>query len=216
MSVRTRSNEALQPVAAPPRSGDDSRGRLARLSTTRANAQAGLVSDSAVSFALLAAGLWRYAPGPRTAMLVILAGLLIFSFIEYCFHRWLFHGRIAAAEAGHRKHHADPAGHDALPFFLPPLGMLALAAVLHGLLPHGIALLLAGAVAGGYAAYGLAHTAIHSRRFRRPLLARWAALHHIHHHHPERNFGVTTPLWDIVLGTRYVPARVAAARQGRE
>jgi 4-hydroxysphinganine ceramide fatty acyl 2-hydroxylase len=31
-----------------------------------------------------------------------------------------------------------------------------------------------------------------------------AAHHLIHHHHPDANFGVTTPLWDIVLGTRYV------------
>lgn len=213
MSTRKRSNEARPRASVQVHARA---GRLARLSSTRANARAGLVADTAVSFAMLAAGLWRYAPGPRTAALVILAGLLVFSFVEYCFHRWLFHGGFGVAEAGHRQHHAQPEGYDALPFFLPPLGMLALAASLRWFLPHGIALLLAGAVAAGYAAYGLAHTAIHTWRFRRPLLARWAALHHMHHHHPERNFGVTTPLWDIVLGTRYVPVRTAAARQAQQ
>jgi hypothetical protein len=28
--------------------------------------------------------------------------------------------------------------------------------------------------------------------------------HHVHHYHPGTNFGVTTPLWDVLLGTRYV------------
>jgi sterol desaturase/sphingolipid hydroxylase (fatty acid hydroxylase superfamily) len=41
-------------------------------------------------------------------------------------------------------------------------------------------------------------------RFRRPLARRWAAAHHIHHYHPHSNFGVTTPLWDILLRTRYL------------
>jgi glycosyltransferase 2 family protein len=111
---------------------------------------------------------------------------------------------------GHGKHHADPHGYDALPFFAPPLGMIALAGVLALVLPVSMALLLAGSLAAGYAAYGLVHTAIHAFRFRNTVLVRWAANHHIHHHHHERNFGVTTPLWDFVFGTRYVSAKVAA------
>jgi dihydroceramide fatty acyl 2-hydroxylase len=35
----------------------------------------------------------------------------------------------------------------------------------------------------------------------------------VHHYHPDCNFGVTTPLWDYLLGTRYVrqPRRQPAA-----
>ncbi len=184
------------------------RGYLARVSTTRANARAGLVADVLISLLLLGAGLYTAAAfGLINAALTIALGLVLFSFVEYCVHRWLFHGRASALEAGHRTHHEDPAGYDALPFFAPPLGMLALAALLALILPVSTALLLAGAVAAGYAAYGLGHTAIHSTRFRGPIPMRWAAHHHIHHHHADRNFGVTTPLWDIVLGTRYRHAR---------
>lgn len=82
--------------------------------------------------------------------------------------------------------------------------MLGLAGVLALAIPTTYALLLTGALAAGYAAYGLSHTAIHVMRFHNPLTRRWAAAHHIHHCHPKRNFGVTTPLWDIVLRTRYV------------
>ena len=178
---------------------------LAQLSATRANARAGLVADSAAAVLLLAAG-FQLMTDRRLAATALVAGLLLFSFVEYAFHRWLFHGRIAAAEAGHRQHHADPVGDDALPFFLPPLAMLALAAALQWVTDRSDAFVFAGALASGYAAYGVAHTAIHRLRFRWPLLVRWAALHHIHHHHPLRNFGVTTPLWDFVLGTRYARA----------
>jgi sterol desaturase/sphingolipid hydroxylase (fatty acid hydroxylase superfamily) len=107
-------------------------------------------------------------------------------------------------EQGHSKHHEHPQGDDSLPFFLPPLIMLVLTGLFTVVLPQSYALLLAGAIACGYSAYGLSHFSIHNTRFRRPLSRRWAAIHHIHHHHPDKNFGVTTPLWDIVLGTRYV------------
>ena len=187
------------------------RARLERLSRTRANARAGLIADAAVSLALFAFGVSRPGTSPLLAAATIASGLLLFTLVEYVIHRWLFHGAAGTAEAGHRKHHEDPAGNDALPFFLPPLGMLALAALLMLVLQPAIALFLAAAIAAGYAAYGISHTAMHRLRFRLPVLLRWAAYHHIHHHHPERNFGVTTPLWDYVLGTRYLRARQAAA-----
>jgi len=180
---------------------------LARLSTARVNAHAGLIADTLVSLALLGAGFWRNEVGIAGTVATFFFGLILFSLVEYVFHRWLFHGYVDLMAQGHRQHHEDPAGYDALPFFMPPLAMLTLAGVLATFAPTSIALLLTGALAAGYAAYGLAHTAIHGKRFQQPLARRWAASHHIHHHHPDRNFGVTTPLWDIVLGTRHVPAR---------
>jgi len=177
---------------------------IAHLSTTRANALGGLVSDVSISLALIGAGLWRGDLPVLASLTLVAAGLLLFSFVEYCFHRWLFHAGHGALERGHTKHHEQPLGYDALPFFVPPLIAIMLTATLSLLISPGAAMLLVGAIAGGYASYGVAHTAIHQLRFRRPLARRWAASHHIHHHHPESNFGVTTPLWDIVLGTRYL------------
>src|SRR5574337_938437 len=130
--------------------------------------------------------------------------LYAFSFIEYFFHRWLFHTHIPLFEQGHRMHHERPLGYDSLPFFLPPIVLLSLTGLLVWLMPLGFALLLAGAITFGYITYGLSHFIIHHVRFRQPLLRRWAGAHHVHHYHPETNFGVTTLLWDILLGTRYV------------
>ena len=131
-------------------------------------------------------------------------GLAIYSFLEYLFHRWLFHKGPAWFSNGHNQHHENPLGYDSLPFFLPALVSLGLARLYMLVMPTGFALLVAGTVTFGYVVYGLGHFAIHHVRFKQRFLKRWAAAHHIHHHHPDRNFGVTTPIWDILLGTRYV------------
>jgi sterol desaturase/sphingolipid hydroxylase (fatty acid hydroxylase superfamily) len=176
---------------------------IARMSETRANRRAALFVDVLISVVLLAAGLRRVYTHPEAALSMIVSGLLLFTLIEYCFHRWLFHGPVPLFEPGHRRHHENPLGYDSLPFFLPPLAILGLLALFSLAMPVGFALLLTGSLATGYATYGLSHDLIHSTRFRHPLGRRWAASHHVHHYHPDRNFGVTTPLWDIVLGTRH-------------
>ena len=185
---------------------------IGRLSTTRANARAGLVCDVAVSSALLLFGLQRSSGHPFAATSIVLFGLVLFSFIEYCFHRWLFHGRVDLLEQGHRRHHDEPLAYDSLPFFAPPLIALALAWLLAAVMPMADAFLFIGGIAAGYAAYGLTHSMFHAVRFRNAFGRRWAAAHHVHHFHPDRNFGVTTPLWDIILQTRHRPARTRSAQ----
>ncbi|MGH8125794.1 MAG: sterol desaturase family protein [Rhodanobacteraceae bacterium] len=176
---------------------------LARLSISHINLRIGLACDSLTGIALLAAGIAYGQMRPVPALLAVILGLFAFTFLEYAAHRWLFHGHTGPFEAGHTHHHEDPLGYDALPFFLPPLFMCGLAALLALVVPAGYALLLAGAIAAGYAAYGLSHVVIHVHRFKSPLMRRWAGFHSIHHYHPGTNFGVTTGLWDIILHTRY-------------
>lgn len=179
---------------------------LSGLSNSRFNGYAGLSVDVIVALALLGAALWRNDVQPAIALVTLCAGLMTFSLVEYCVHRWLFHGPVSLFEAGHRRHHEQPRGYDALPFFLPPVAWLLLTALLTVFMPVTVALLLAGSIAAGYSAYGLSHTIMHNVRFRNPYLRKWAAAHHVHHNHPERNFGVTSPLWDRLLRTQYVSA----------
>lgn len=181
--------------------------RIAALSETRANRQAARVSDLAMSLALLAAGLRLERAHWGLALVTIGAGLALFTLVEYAFHRWMFHGAVPLFEPGHRRHHVHPTGDDAMPFFLPPLALVAIVALLALCVPAGLACLATGGLAAGYAGYGLSHDAIHATRFRQPFARRWAASHHVHHFHPDRNFGVTTPIWDWVFGTRYTPTR---------
>jgi sterol desaturase/sphingolipid hydroxylase (fatty acid hydroxylase superfamily) len=183
------------------RSGVDA---IVRMSSTRTNYWGEVGVDIALGLLLLAEG-WRLRAGsPWTALLAVGLGLFAFSFIEYFFHRWMFHTRVPLFEQGHRTHHEQPLGYDSLPFFLPAAVLLALAGVFALVMPIGFALLMAGAITFGYVIYGLSHFIIHHVRFKRPWLRRWAGAHHVHHHHPDSNFGLTTPLWDMLLGTRYV------------
>lgn len=177
---------------------------IARMSATRTNYWAEFGIDIALGLVLLGIGWHRYRGGPLTALAAIGLGLFAFSFVEYFFHRWMFHTRIPLFERGHRMHHEHPCGYDSLPFFLPAAVLLCLTGTGMLVMPAGFTLLMAGAVTLGYVGYGLCHFAIHHVRFRQPLLMHWAANHHIHHRHPDSNFGVTTPLWDVLLGTRYV------------
>ena len=185
-----------------------------RLSRTRTNYWLESVLDAALAVALLSAGLMRHVP-LIGAVLLILMGLFLFSFMEYVFHRWVFHGPLRAMARGHASHHADPRGYDSLPFFLPALILSGVIGIFALLLPAADVWLLASGVAFGYVAYGVAHFMIHHRRFRRLRVRRWAAHHLIHHHHPERNFGVTSPLWDVLLGTRYVTLRSTSSASAR-
>ena len=181
-----------------------------RLSRTRANYWLESVLDSLLGVALLSAGLRHHVP-LGAAVALILLGLFLFSFMEYVFHRWVFHGPLQPMARGHASHHADPLGYDSLPFFLPALVLSCVVALCALFAPAPDVSLFASGIAFGYVAYGVAHFMIHHRRFRGGWLRRWAARHHIHHHHPGRNFGVTSSLWDMLLGTRYAPARREAA-----
>jgi 4-hydroxysphinganine ceramide fatty acyl 2-hydroxylase len=175
-----------------------------RMSSTRANYWAEVAVDATLALLLFFEG-WRHlAGGLMAGMLAILLGLFAFSFVEYFFHRWMFHTRIPLFAQGHQMHHEKPLGYDSLPFFLPGAVLFILTGLLVLVIPLGFAFLLMGAVTLGYIAYGLSHFTIHHVRFKHPLMRRWAGSHHVHHYHPDSNFGVTTPLWDVLLGTRYV------------
>jgi sterol desaturase/sphingolipid hydroxylase (fatty acid hydroxylase superfamily) len=187
---------------------------LVRLTRSRVNYWLEPILDTALACALLAEGLRRDIRVPH-AVLLVLAGLFVFSFMEYVVHRWVFHGPLQAFARGHAAHHLEPRGYDALPFFVPAVVLAAVIGLFLPWLRAADAFVLAAGIAFGYVAYGGCHFLIHHRRFRHPLLRAWAARHHIHHHHPERNFGVTSALWDALLGTRYVRLRSHSSASAR-
>ena len=176
---------------------------IERMSTSKGNLYTGLTCDWATGLLLLTAALYVGQTSWARALVTVVAGFFIFSFIEYAAHRWLFHVIPGPFKDGHTRHHKYPHGYDALPFFVPPLFMCALAAGFSFLMPAGYALLLTGAIALGYALYGSSHTVLHRHTFSGPLSRPWQVFHDQHHEHPDKNFGVTTPLWDVLLGTRY-------------
>jgi sterol desaturase/sphingolipid hydroxylase (fatty acid hydroxylase superfamily) len=158
-------------------------------------------------------------PSPWSWVLLPLAGVLLWTLLEYVLHSRGFHGRPGAARLGavqvsHGAHHDDPKDPakivTRLAFSVPIAVVVFLTAwlVMRGLKPAG--LLIAGA-AVGYLAYEVIHYWIHVGRRTRWLL-RPLVKHHLYHHYKDdtRCYGVTTPLWDWIFRTN----RPAVGRRG--
>jgi sterol desaturase/sphingolipid hydroxylase (fatty acid hydroxylase superfamily) len=155
-----------------------------------------------VVYLLLAA--WREAGGERelVAVLWCAAGLLLWTFSEYCVHRWLLH-HAPILRRMHEAHHEKPEKYIAsFPALVPVLligaasimfagfGWLAFTSVAVGLLT-------------GYIFYSYVHFAAHHVQRSRWSYLRDAKQRHMLHHvgAADSNFGVTTGFWDNAFVT---------------
>jgi 4-hydroxysphinganine ceramide fatty acyl 2-hydroxylase len=175
---------------------------------------AAVLTVATVLYGGLAAWQWVLAIG---------GGLLLWTFIEYTMHRFAFHEwRAIARLTGvppHQKHHDLPAEEDyivtPLPFSFP------IAVTLYGIFWAAtgwqIANLVMAGVFAGNLLYETVHLLVHIRPGGGSLLKRWRRYHFRHHYADSTaSFGVTTPLWDALLGTlpsRQIAGQPAAHRQ---
>jgi len=135
----------------------------------------------------------------------ILGGFVLWTLIEYAFHRWLLHEWPPLRHL-HDEHHEHP---EAL-FGTPPLvGVLQIALCVFVPLWFVGPVTAAGVTAGmlaGYLAYISVHWATHHVRDPRiGYLVRARRRHMLHHYRAGRaNFGVSTGFWDRVFGTEHL------------
>lgn len=143
-----------------------------------------------------------------SVLFALVAGMFSWTVAEYAIHRFLGHSPTSRHEFAveHRKHH-KVAGYFStttkkLLGVLPP----ALAGGIGAswlLGPIGTALVVGFLLMWGI--YEVLHRRIHVAE---PIGAygRWLRRLHLLHHHraPNENYGVTSPIWDIVFGT-FVP-----------
>jgi sterol desaturase/sphingolipid hydroxylase (fatty acid hydroxylase superfamily) len=165
------------------------------------------------SASLLYYGIAHTLIAPATAAGLFLAGLLVFSFIEYWVHRNVFHMvtntvlKTKIQYNFHGVHHEYPKDKGRLA--MPPLVSITLATGLFFLFRLVIGNYAFGFLPGfmvGYAAYLGVHYIVHA--FPPPtnfLKILWVN-HGIHHYKDDHlAFGVSSPLWDWFFGT--LPAR---------
>ncbi len=88
---------------------------------------------------------------------------------------------------------------------MPPLVSMALATgffFLYRLLMGDVGMPFTGGFLAGYAAYLTVHYVVHAYRAPNNMFKILWTHHAIHHHvENDRAFGVSSPLWDVVLGT---------------
>jgi 4-hydroxysphinganine ceramide fatty acyl 2-hydroxylase len=135
-------------------------------------------------------------------------GALLWSLFEYMIHRHLFHMIVETPRAKkfvytmHGVHHEFPRDRERL--FMPPVPSLLIASIIFYLMYLGMGWNVFAFFPGflfGYLMYGSMHFAIHA--FTPPwfLKALWRN-HHLHHYKsPNKGFGVSSVLWDIVFRT---------------
>ena len=148
-------------------------------------------------------GLWQ------TIAIGVIA-LLVWSLFEYVTHRFLLHPPAKFrrmdrwAYFAHGKHHDEP---DHPVFALvPPLNamivLIPLLVIFYLVVPAHALAVFVGFFLVGYLAYEYVHLALHHASPKTRLGCYFRRHHLTHHAHGrEGNFGVSTPLWDFLLGT---------------
>ena len=140
--------------------------------------------------------------------LIFVAGLFFWTLFEYIAHRYLFHW--AANSIGskrfvyilHGVHHEYP--RDKMRLFMPPVPSVIVASAIFSIMYLAMGWYALSFFPGfifGYLLYGSMHYAIHAFAPPRLLKALWRN-HHLHHYKaPDKGFGVSSVLWDVVFGT---------------
>jgi sterol desaturase/sphingolipid hydroxylase (fatty acid hydroxylase superfamily) len=165
-----------------------------------------LVVDACGASLFLLIGLWAPA-SPLAKAGAAVGGFMAWGFLEYAIHRWIGHGPPSIARRGHAYHHSDDAALVAAPVCVMLIGAFAVWSVLSLAMPTGVASLLVFGLYLGYNHYALVHHVLHHHEIfaGRAGLHRLERIHCIHHVQQSVNFGVTSTLWDRVLGTYQSP-----------
>ena len=133
-----------------------------------------------------------------------LAGLALWSLIEYAMHRFVFHG-VEPFQSMHAEHHRRPLALIATPTLVSATLIVVLiwlpATLLAG---FGLGGSVALGVTIGYFVYGVIHHGVHHWRAKGLWMQRRKRQHAIHHHNPRVNYGVTMLWWDHVFGSSQV------------
>jgi len=146
------------------------------------------------------------------------AGGVAWTAVEYGLHRFAMHelrGKGLASKE-HLSHHAD------VTYFTPTSKKLLSAAstgsvvlpLTWATIGKRRAIAFTAGMLTAYAGYEVAHRRTHTHPPKNTF-GRWMRKSHFHHHFgsPMRNFGVTSPVWDAVLGTYDRPGIITLPRR---
>jgi sterol desaturase/sphingolipid hydroxylase (fatty acid hydroxylase superfamily) len=165
-----------------------------------------------IIFYFLYRSVFVYHMGAITIITLIIFGIAIWTFTEYTLHRFVFHFE-PKSEFGarlhfifHGVHHDYPS--DSRRLVMPPSVSVPLAIVFYFLFTlilnevNNTSFFVGFLI--GYLCYDMTHYAIHHYNMHNRF---WLAIknHHMRHHYMDsrKGFGVSSPLWDEVMGTNF-------------
>ncbi|MBH8559958.1 sterol desaturase family protein [Hymenobacter negativus] len=143
------------------------------------------------------------------ALGLFLVGLLAFTLVEYLVHRYVYHipattpGRAKFQYTMHGVHHEYPK--DKTRLAMPPIITVFVASLLFFIFRFSFGSYAFGLLSGftfGYAMYLFVHYAIHAYSPPKNFLKVWWTHHSQHHYRQDEvAFGVSSTLWDHIIGT---------------
>lgn len=183
------------------------------------------------AYASIVAAMVARSPRPGLGLAFGVAGVPVWTLVEYLFHRYVLHGRFPKREGRlgrflhdrldplHWEHHERPfdglhiSGQlsDLLPVF-------ALAAPVSWLFPVYTAPALLAGVVQCYVAEEWVHHSVHFYEFRNRYFQYLQRYHRYHHSREgmEQGYGLTSGVWDWIFRTQYPrPVRRALLRRSR-
>ena len=168
-----------------------------------------------ISMFLIMAGMSYYVGYTETeisllsGVLISLAGLFTFTFVEYMMHKYFFHMepdtpiKDKIQYSVHGVHHDYPKDKDRLA--MPPFVSAAYAVILYLIFTLAMGDFAYYFLPGfliGYAGYLGVHFIVHAYQPPKNFFKALWVNHAIHHYkNPDSAFGVSTPLWDYIFGT---------------
>jgi sterol desaturase/sphingolipid hydroxylase (fatty acid hydroxylase superfamily) len=153
---------------------------------------------------------------------LVIFGLLIWTLVEYTMHRWVFHYQPRSRWGKqlhflfHGVHHDYPK--DASRLVMPPIVSIPLALFFFGLFLLVFGRIAPPVFAGfllGYLFYDMVHYATHHFSMKSGVWL-WLKKYHMRHHYDDDHsgYGVSSPLWDYIFGTRAQRGRLEAEPLG--
>ena len=158
---------------------------------------------------------------PLAAMGFYLAGIPVWTLVEWSSHRYVFHGRFKKSanpykfyktlankylDPLHWEHHARPFdGYHISGEWQDLLPLFVVAAPASFIFPTYSAPMLLAGVVQCYVAEEWIHHSIHFYNFRHPYW-RYVKKHHLYHHTSagmNRGYGISNGIWDVVFKTRF-------------
>ncbi|MET1053774.1 MAG: sterol desaturase family protein [Pedobacter sp.] len=140
----------------------------------------------------------------------MLAGIFIWTLVEYVMHRYVFHFELPGKWGArlhfviHGVHHDYPS--DRMRLVMPPSLSIPLAFafffLFKWLIPDMYLWMFFATFLVGYLFYDIGHYAMHHFNFKSGFFKRLKQHHMLHHYQePNKGFGVSSPLWDLIIGS---------------
>ena len=165
-----------------------------------------------VVFYFMYRAVYLYEQSAITILTLIILGIAVWTLTEYTLHRFIFHFEFKSEFGAkihfifHGVHHDYP--NDSKRLVMPPSVSIPLAILFYYIFTLilgsiNVAAFFVGFILG-YLAYDMTHYAVHHFNMHNKF---WLAIknHHMKHHYMDstKGFGVSSPVWDEVMGTNF-------------